>query len=202
LSITNGYCTLAELKASLALSDSTDNAALEAAISAVSRNIDDLTGRFFYADGTTSQTVVYYYTPKSSGKLYTDDFTSITEVAQDTTYNRTYSTVWTAADYGYEPINNPRSGAPYNQLIAFGSYAFPVNQPQSIRVTGVFGWSAVPEQVRQACIIQSSRIFLRNASPFGIAGSTDLGTVRLAARLDPDVQVMLNGFVRQNSTVY
>ena len=53
MAITNGYSTLAELKAALTISDSTDDAALEAAINAVSRMIDDYTGRFFYKDGTT-----------------------------------------------------------------------------------------------------------------------------------------------------
>jgi hypothetical protein len=202
IAITNGYCTLAELKASLAITDSTDDAALEAAITAVSRNIDDLTNRFFYSDGTTTATVIYYYTPTTSHKLSTDDFVSISEVAEDTNGDRTYSTVWASTEYAYEPINNPRNGAPYSHILAFGTHAFPAQQTQSIRITGVFGWASVPAQVRQACLIQSSRVFNRNSSPFGIAGSPDLGTVRLSARLDPDVQVLLNRFVRQNSTVY
>ena len=201
LAITNGYATLAQLKASLAITDTTDDTGLEAAITAVSRNIDDLTGRFFYSDGTTTTAAVRYYTPNHPTRLFTDDFVSISEVAEDTAYARSYSTVWASTDYAYEPINNPQQAKPYTQLIAFKNYTFPVGQPQSIRVSGIFGWSAVPEVVRQACLIQSSRIFHRNASPFGIAGSPDLGTVRLSARLDPDVQVLLNGVMRQNSLV-
>jgi hypothetical protein len=201
LAITNGYATLAQLKASLAITDTTDDTQLEAAISAVSRNIDDLTGRFFYSDGTTTTAAVRYYTPNAPKQLFTDDIVSVSEVAEDTSATRTYSTVWASGDYAYEPINNPRLAKPYTQLIAFGNYTFPVGQVQAIRVSGIFGWSAVPEVVRQACLIQSSRIFNRNASPFGIAGSPDLGTVRLSARLDPDVQVMLNGLIRQNSLV-
>jgi hypothetical protein len=201
LAITNGYCTLAQLKASLAITDTTDDTQLEAAISAVSRNIDDLTGRFFYSDGTTTTAAVRYYTPNAPKQLFTDDIVSVSEVAEDTSETRTYSTVWASGDYAYEPINNPRLAKPYTQLIAFGNYTFPVGQTQAIRVSGIFGWSAVPEVVRQACLIQSSRVFNRNASPFGIAGSPDLGTVRLSARLDPDVQVLLNGLIRQNSLV-
>lgn len=201
VALTNCYCTLAQLKASLAITDTTDDTQLEAAITAVSRNIDDLTGRFFYSDGTTNTAAVRYYTPNSPTRLFVDDFVSISEVAEDTAYARTYSTVWASTDYAYEPINNSRLSKPYTQLMAFKNYTFPVGQPQAIRVSGVFGWSAVPEVVRQACLIQSSRVFNRNASPFGIAGSPDLGTVRLSARLDPDVQVLLNGVMRQNSMV-
>lgn len=201
VAITNGYCTLAQLKASLAIADSTDDTALEAAISSVSRNIDDATGRFFYSDGTTTTAAVRYYTPNHPTRLFTDDFVSISEVAEDTALARSYSTVWASTDYAYEPINNSRLSKPYTQLLAFKNYTFPVGQPQAIRVSGVFGWSAVPEVVRQACLIQSSRIFNRAASPFGIAGSPDLGTVRILPYLDSDVQVMLRGVIRQNSLV-
>jgi len=201
LAITNGYCTLAQLKASLAITDSTDDTALEAAISAVSRNIDDLTGRFFFANGTVGVPVIRYYTPKDSVKLFVDDFVSISQIAMDSGYDRSYATIWSASDYGYEPVNNVADGKPYTQIVAMGSYYFPSHQRQAIKITGVWGWATVPEVVRQACLIQSSRIFNRNSSPFGIAGSPDLGTVRLSARLDPDVQVMLNGVMRQNSLV-
>jgi hypothetical protein len=42
--------------------------------------------------------------------------------------------------------------------------------------------------------MQASRIFSRRQSPFGIAGSPDLGTVRLSARLDADVEALLRPF--------
>jgi hypothetical protein len=58
-------------------------------------------------------------------------------------------------------------------------------------MTGVFGWNSVPPEVNSACIIQASRIFNRRQSPFGIAGSPDIGTVRLLSRLDADVEALL-----------
>jgi hypothetical protein len=42
--------------------------------------------------------------------------------------------------------------------------------------------------------IQASRLFVRRQSPFGIAGSPEIGTVRLGSRLDPDVEVLLRPF--------
>lgn len=197
MSMTNAYCTLDDLKKSISITgtDSIDDAALEAAISAVSRNIDDLTGRFFYADGTTGTNVIRYYTARHPSKLFTDDFVSISEVAIDTSNSRTY-TAMSATDYLYEPVNNPRQGKPYTQVLMVGNtYGFP-QTPQGVRITGIWGWSAVPEVVRQACLIQSSRVFMRAASPFGIAGATDYGTVTLRAKLDVDVQVMLQGVNR------
>lgn len=200
--ITNGYCTLADLKAALKTTDTIDDDALSNAINAASRNIDDFTGRFFYPDGTTQTPVVRYYSPTNIRTLFVDDFVSVSEVAIDWAYSRTWSSVLAINEYMVEPINNPRKGRPYDRIICTGGSFFPESFPQSVRVTGVWGWSAVPEVVRQACLIQSSRLFNRAASPFGIAGSPDLGVVRLSARLDPDVQVLLSSVCRMDGLVY
>jgi hypothetical protein len=189
--ITNGYCTLNELKAALAITDTVDDAALEAAINSTSRMIDDYTNRFFYKDGTTQAQVVRYYTPNDMWQLYTDDFVSISALATDDNFNQTWDTVWDVSDWMIEPINNPRRGWPYNRILAIGSYIFPANLPQSVKITGIWGWNAIPPEVNTACVIQASRIFNRRQSPFGIAGSPDIGTVRLLSRLDADVEALL-----------
>jgi len=198
VAITNGYTTLNDVKAALNLEDSIDNAALEMAIATASRQIDDYCGRFFYKDGTVEVPATRYYTPTDYWVLPVDDFVSISEIATDDYFDRTYSTVWTATDSMLEPVNNPSRGWPLTRLLAVGSYLFPWNLPQSVRVKGVFGWSAVPYEVKTAAKIQASRLFLRNQSPFGIAGNTDLGTVRLAAKLDADVEALLRPLRKNN----
>lgn len=202
MALTNCYTTLALLKTALAITGTAKDTALEAAITAASRAIDGFTGRFFYADGTQSVPVVRYFTPKSETLVFTDDFVSLTEVAIDNNLARTWSTVWATSDYMVEPVNNPRQVKPYDRIIAVGRYIFPPKYPQSVRITGIWGWSAVPDVVAQACLIQASRIFNRAGSPFGIAGSPELGTVRLSARLDPDVQVLLAPVMRVDGMVY
>lgn len=202
MAITNGYCTLAELKASLAISDSIDDTPLEAAITAASRLIDGYTERFFYADGTSGVPVVRYYSPINAYEVNVDDFTSITELAIDDNNDGTYETIWASTNYIIEPKNNPRKGWPYNRIIARNSFFYPFSTyniypftyPQSMRVTGVWGWSAVPSEVNMATLIQASRLFNRRSSPFGIAGSPEMGTVRLYSRLDADVEVLMKPF--------
>jgi hypothetical protein len=49
-----------------------------------------------------------------------------------------------------------------------------------------------------ATLIQAARLFTRRQSPFGIAGSPDLGTVRLSAKLDADVETLLRPFKKNN----
>jgi len=198
VAITNGYTTLNDVKAALNLEDSIDNAALEVAIATASRQIDDYCGRFFYKDGTEIAPATRYYSPDNAWTLATDDFVSISEIASDDNFDRTYATVWETSDFMVEPVNNPSRGWPLTRVLAVGSYIFPNTLPQSVRLKGVFGWSAIPYEVKSAAKIQASRLFLRNQSPFGIAGNTDLGTVRLAAKLDADVEALLRPLRKNN----
>jgi hypothetical protein len=198
VAITNGYTTLNDVKSALNIEDSMENASIEMAIATASRQIDDYCGRFFYTDGTVESPATRYYSPQNFYVLPTDDFVSISEIATDDNFDLTYSTVWTASDRMVEPVNNPSRGWPLTRILAVGSYVFPAYLPQSVRVKGIFGWSSVPFEVKTAAKIQASRLFLRNQSPFGIAGSTDIGTVRLAAKLDADVEALLRPMRRNN----
>jgi hypothetical protein len=198
VALTNAYCTLAELKASLAITDSVDDVPLEAAITATSRMIDDYTGRFFYQNGTTQSPVARYYTPLDPWTMNMDDSVSITQVATDDNFNQTWDTVWSTSDYMLEPVNNPQRGWPVNRILAIGRYVWPYYLPQSCKITGVWGWTAVPSEINMATLIQAARLFTRRQSPFGIAGSPDLGTVRLAAKLDADVETLLRPFRKNN----
>jgi len=110
VAITNGYATLAEVKASLAITDTQDDTMLEIAITSASRMIDDYTDRFFYRNGTTQTPATYYYTPQDWWTCNIDDNVSISEVATDDNFDQTWSTVWSTSDYFTEPINNPNRG--------------------------------------------------------------------------------------------
>ena len=62
MAITNGYCSLAEIKAALRIpsADTVDDALLETAVESASRLVDGFAGRNFYANGTATR----YYTPE------------------------------------------------------------------------------------------------------------------------------------------
>lgn len=201
MALTNAYCTLSELKTSLSIEDIQDDTALEAAILTASRMVDDYTGRFYYRDGTTAVPVIRYYTPNDWWVCNVDDFISLSQIATDQNFNQSYTTIWTAADYMLEPVNNARRGWPYSRLLAIGSYRWPRLYPQTVRVTGVWGWTAIPNEIAMATKLQASRLFIRRQSPFGIAGTPDLGTVRLSSRLDPDVEALIRPFRKLNGLV-
>lgn len=55
----------------------------------------------------------------------------------------------------------------------------------------------MPAVVSSACLIQAARFFVRRDSSYGIAGSPELGNeLRLLARLDPDVALLLTSVKR------
>ncbi len=201
MALTNAYCTLSDLKTSLAIEDIADDTALEAAILTASRMIDDYTGRFFYRDGTTAAPVVRYYTAQDWYTCNVDDFVSLSQIATDDNFDQLYTTIWQSDDYMVEPVNNPRRGWPLSRLLAIDSYIFPYNLPQSVKVTGVWGWPSIPAEISMATKLQASRLFIRRQSPFGIAGTPDLGTVRLSSRLDPDVEALIRPFRKMNGLV-
>lgn len=194
MALTNCYTTLAELKSALGIEDDVDNTALEAAITAASRMLDDYTGRFFYKDGTVGSPVIRYFSTADFYTCQIDDIVTISEIAIDTAFDQTYGVVFATSDYLVEPVNAPRKGWPYTRILASGAYVFPAYIPQAVRVTGVWGWSAVPSEISMATLIQASRLFARKQSPFGIAGAPDMGVVRLSSRLDADVEVLVRPF--------
>jgi hypothetical protein len=201
VALTNCYCTLSDLKTSLAIEDIQDDTGLEAAILTASRMIDDYTGRFFYRDGTTAAPVTRYYTPDSWYITNLDDFVSLNQIALDDDFDQTYTTILATSDYLIDPVNNARRGWPYTRITAIDRYIFPYAYPQSVRVQAVWGWPSIPAEIAMATKIQASRLFIRRQSPFGIAGTPELGTVRLTSRLDPDVEALIRPFKKMNGLV-
>ena len=190
MAITNGYSTLAQVKAALRITDSVDDSLLEMAIESASRAIDQYTARNFYNAGTA----IRYYAPSDSLNVEIDDMISLSSLQTMSDDDQVYDTTWASDDYQLEPLNGIVDGIaqPYNHIRAIGDYTFlTLAGEATIKVTAVWGWSAVPIQVTQATVIQASRIFKRLDSPLGII-SGELGSMRVGSRLDPDVAQLVD----------
>ena len=194
MAITNGYCTLTQVKAGLRITDSVDDTLLEMAVESASRAIDSYCNRVFYSTGTA---VVRYYSPVDSYLCDIDDLVSLTSLYTNSDETQSsYNIQWTAEDRQLEPLNGLADGqpTPFTRIRAIGDYTFQtLNGEASVKVTGVFGYSAVPIAITQATVIQASRIYKRLDSPLGII-SGELGTMRVGTRLDPDVAQLVDGF--------
>jgi hypothetical protein len=187
------FVTPAEVKAALRITDSIDDSLLEMAIESASRLVDGYTARSFYNAGTA----VRYFVADTDYLTYIDDAITITQVATDTSADGTYDIIWQGDDYQLEPLNGRVDGLvwPYNAIRAIGDYTFPIWGGEGlVKVTGTWGFSAVPTAIRQATIIQASRIFKRLDSPLGVLSSPDLGFIRVGSRLDPDVAQLVDTY--------
>ena len=188
--ITNGYATLAEVKASLRIpaDDTIDDTLIELAVEAASRQIDQACERIFYQDSGTR-----YFVPRDSYVCEIDDLASLTTLKTSSGADGTYDITWQATDYQTEPLNGIVGGieSPITQIRAIDDYLFTIDGGEAtVQVTGTWGWSAIPSAIKQAAIILSSRVFRRNDSPLGVAGFGDIGVVRVS-KLDPDVEAMI-----------
>jgi hypothetical protein len=192
MAITNGYATLSEVKASLRITDNLDDSLLETAIESASRMIDGYTARTFSNAGTA----IRNFAATDDLNLIIDDAISVIEVASTDEIGDTY-TVWKTTDYQLEPLNSRSDGLymPYTGIRAVNDYAWPVVDQQALcRITAVWGWASVPIAIKQATVIQSSRLFKRLDSPLGIAGFGDMGAIRVNRYLDSDVEQLAMPF--------
>lgn len=196
MAITNGYATLAQVKAALRITDTVDDALLETSIESASREIDGYCQRVFY-----STTATRVYNPVDTFLTLTDDIISVSTL-KTSTDGINYNQTWSASDYQLEPLNGVAGGLeqPYTQVRAIGSYLFPIwsvtgtfSNKAGVQITGSFGWSSVPTAIKQATILLAMRQFKRYDSPLGVAGFGDLGVVRVG-RVDPDVESLLMPF--------
>ena len=195
--ITNGYATLAELKARLDIPSGTTSwdAVLEACITGASRFIDNETNRVFYATTTTR-----YYTADDYWTLFIlDDLLSVTTlktVSSEGGGVRTYGYTWSATDYDLEPYDGP----PYSRIAMnpTGLYSFPLTR-RGVEVTGSFGYNATgshPQPINEACLRQASRLFERNKAPLGMIGDGQISQATRYSDRDPDVMVLLAPYRR------
>jgi hypothetical protein len=170
VSITNGYCTLAQIKSAARIpsADTIDDAMLEMAVESASRMIDAECDRNFYATTTTRD-----FTPSDAYTVDTDDLTVITSVKIDDEGDLGFRITLATSDYQTEPLNQRVSGNPYPiyRLRMIGDYLLPIwGKQATVRIAGTYGFTPTPIQVTQACVIQASRIFKRLDSPLGVAG--------------------------------
>ena len=194
MAVENAYCSLADVKASLRITDTIDDALIENSINAASRMIDQYCNRYFYS-GQPGE--VRYFKANDAYNCWIDDCQSITELRTAQSNPITYNQIWASTDFQTIPANTYANGAyqPITGLTAVYNYFFPTWQESNlVQVTGTWGWPTVPEPVKFACIIQASRLFKRLESPLGVAGVSDIGIMRVGSNIDGDVAQLINPF--------
>jgi hypothetical protein len=206
MTITNGYCTLDDLKhqnrLNIASSDSDSNPMLEGIIEAISRKIDDRCDRRFWADSDTS---IRYYTPLSSTYVFIDDMASYSsdtdiEISIDQNGDGVFDDTLSSADFVLSPYNAELDGTPYQKIevSSNGNFLLPKGVKKSVKIRAKWGWrGGTPKAIWQACLLQSERLFKRFATPLGSESMTALGKMTLTIpNLDPDVEMLISRYIK------
>lgn len=195
------YCSSAELKSYTRIDDNVDDAQIALAISAASRAVDRYSNRQF---GLVAAPEARYYTAEYDRDLYRwtvsiDDLMTVTGllVNADLQDDGTYSD--TIDEYALRPVNAAPKGKPWTRIVVHPtSTSQPNGKDAAVEVTARWGWTSVPDQVKQATLLQANRFLERRNAAFGISGSPDAGgELRLLAKVDVDVAVILGPYVRQ-----
>lgn len=200
MAVTNGYATLAQLREHLGDAAATvSTEGLERALNATSRAIDKHCGRRFWIDATVK---VRTYRPEEGDLAWIHDIgtTAGLVIKTDTAGDGTYATTWAATDYELGP--DPEAAVDEDayafwRVHAVDRYLFPLTgRARPVQVTAKFGWSAVPVDVEQACLIRAAAIFDRRESVNGTKGFDQFGVVRISRKRDPDVCELLDNFIK------
>lgn len=195
----NEYVTAAAFKATLSLTGETyADADINVALEAASRGLDELCGRRFWVDADAAQ--VRYYQPINRDIVRVDDIVTLTTLQTDPGGDGTYESTWTLnTDHVLEPANAVADSRPYELIVRHptGNYYFPVGIPRGVKVTGKFGWAAVPPAIVQATTILASQLLRRSReAPFGIVSFGVDGAAARIARTDPNILFLTNGLTR------
>lgn len=196
MSITNGYCTLAEIRGWTGVADTSftgDDTRLEESVESASRYIDDLCGRRFY---TTTNDETRYYTASDPNLLTNldglDDIYSITTLKTDEDDDRTYETTWAVTDYDLAPYNAALDGKPYTRIDVAGDYEFPTHA-KGVQIVGKFGWGTAPKVVKRATLILAAFLLKQKDVPLGMQASSGTGQIYIDPRISRMIEQMLRG---------
>jgi hypothetical protein len=165
-----------------------------------SRAIDRRCGfprRRFYRDADPSARELYtgsnefYDRATGTYMLYVDDFATTAGLIVETGDVGAYATLDSAS---YEASSDRTD----NPAAAFEAYTVLRRRTswcvsRKVRVTACWGWPSVPDEIGEAALLQSTRLFARRNSPEGVSGNAEWGISRVS-RLDPDVREMVKDF--------
>lgn len=202
------YITAVQLRNYLRIGDSGDDTELATAITSASRAIDLACHRQFgSATGMRSYVPVFdrHLPPGGQGVVPGTIWghagrwrVAIDDLPAAAGLTVTIGGV-TVTKYTLEDRNAELDGRPYTWMW-FGPDAEARPDPNNplVQITApLWGWASVPVPIVHATKIQAGRFNKRRDALFGVAGSPQDGSeLRLLAKVDPDVYVILQPYVR------
>jgi hypothetical protein len=171
---TNAYCDLADVKTSMNVTSTTDDAWITELISEAQADIDRELGYSFQQDGPGSSRV---YDGNDNYTLWIDDCLAITQVLQ-TTYNPYLgaNNVYTLGNPQTEDVTadcilQPNNKTPQYLLTRISGLPFEFGK-QNYNITGTWGYSDIPLPITRACKLLVVHYYKRRDAGYGQMTST------------------------------
>lgn len=184
------YLTVAEFKNRIDVAVSIQDESLASVLKSASRQVDGYCGRTF---GRTEGDEARYFTwNRNYPYIEVDDLVSVTAIATDYG-SREYGTSIAAEDFALR--RNPQFPVDvvYSEIEVFSPASLPSGR-DCVRVTGIWGWPAPPDVVREVVFLLANRQKSLWTAPFGVAGTPELGTMENSNALSPIFREMLNPY--------
>lgn len=201
------YATAGELRDRIGKTSPAKDTMLTDLIAAAELSINKFTNRPDGFEAATTATARVY---AGSGKPFVliDECVSVTLVAVKESYTDTTYTAWGAGDWiafsgdpsapNFQPLVH---GRPYNALMVdptgdesyfFGGKVGRTSFP-TVQVTAKWGYcTTVPDDIREACLIQATRLYKRFEGGMSDAlASGELGQLLYRQTLDPEAKQLL-----------
>jgi hypothetical protein len=198
----SAYTSVDELKKTLTLQGTVyADYDLGPAVTAASDALNELCNRKF--DRDTSAVTTRYYTPSSGENITIDDCIEVVSLFCDQDSDGDHEQEFTVgSDFALWPFNALADDRPYTQ-IKLNSFrainGFPYWAVRGAAVEGKFGWPELPSFLEVAAKMLAAKLIKRmREAPFGIVTvGLDVGSAMRIGRTDPDIQMLIENFVRE-----
>lgn len=182
------YIGLEEFKDRIGITDASDDYAAQTAIQASAGWINEYCGRHFYRITETRT-----FMPYDIYELMIDDLVSVTSLSVDFDGDGTFEQSWVqGTDYQLKfgkdryNLNSLGIARPYNKVQVVNSgktfpFIWPFSHYDRVQINGTWGWPAVPPPVAEANRILAADEFKMKDAPFGVAGVSDYGVVKITS---------------------
>ncbi len=190
------YISVDELKTALAMSGETyADDAMDVAVNAANESCDNYKRTTF---APTEDQARIYTAHSGATSLEIDDLNTLTSVTLDEDADGVFETAWTeGVEFDLLPVNAPYEGIPYQALglrVRGGTSAFP-RYPNSVKVTGSYGWLQTPQSVVQAAtLIANFLLSSTQGAPLGVLveAAGDAVAVARIGRIHPAAAALLD----------
>lgn len=168
------YVTNDEVRAYVKSDRTVDDLIVSDAIAAAEQFLDTSTGRQLVVAGDTASARAYRPGSVNATHLWIHDCAEITSVVEDGL------TLTANTQYVAEPLNGLTAAGearPYSALARVDRYWYWDGPTPTVTVTARWGWTAIPDMAKTACIVAAKMYLDGRDLRSGLVGAADFGGI-------------------------